>query len=496
MESGRDEASRQSRARLADAGQAVAAAAILASLLAPIWLHRLPPSVDYPTHAARAFVLSRPAGSGGVLDFYAADWIPVPNLGVDIVLSALMRLLDPWVASSLFLTAVVLVLLSGGVAWARSLGAPWTGSLLPAAVLGDTWYRMGFVNYVLGIGLSAWAMAAWVRWRGLERGPLAVRGASIAVGLAVVHLLAALVFVALALVDSWLEGRQRRPVPAWAWVAAPAALAGAALSLGALGKTPWNWQAKLLAFQGLGRWFEFRPQEADGLLGGVLVAILATCFLVPAAPRFAAWALASGAALGPSFAAGTAFSSERLTLPMTLVLAVHAHRARAASSLCGFLLPVAALLALGEARNDIAESDRGQEVLALARRHVRPGDTVLTFETGIPERPTTSRDHLHFADWLVLDGVFVPQLFAKPGQQPLRFTPAAAPFKAFQGQEPIPRLPTTEDIATASRLQSNLGNGRPAYFLVFGLPARVQIPGLQCIEASRRGNCALYRVLP
>lgn len=475
----------------------VAAAVILAAVLVPIWRDRLPPLVDYPTHAARAFVLSRPAGSGGVLDYYSPDWIPVPNLGVDLVLSTLMRFTDPWTASCLFLSAVVVVLLGGGIAWARSLGAPWPMACLPAIALGDTWYRMGFVNYVLGIGIAAWAMAAWVRWRGLPPRTLVARGAAVAAGLAVVHLLAALVFVLIAAAYAWFEGSRRRPVAAWAWWAVPAAFVCSALALAGLGKTPWNWHAKLLALQGLGRWFGAGPPDWNSqILGGLLLAGLALIFATRAAPRLVAWTLAAGAALGPSFAGGTAFSSERLTLPMMLVLAVHAHQTRLRAENVWPLMAIVALLTLNQAEADVAESDRGKAALATVRRHVRLGDTVFTFEFGIPERPTTSRAHLHFADWLVFDGVFVPQLFAKPGQQPLRFMPAAAPFKQFQGQEPLMRLPGPEDAAAASRLQSGLANGRHAYILVFGLRSTVELPWLQAVDASETGKCALYRVPP
>lgn len=472
------------------------AGAVLLLLLVPVWLYRLPPSVDYPLHAARAFVLSRPPGSGGVLEYYQPYWIPVPNLGVDIVLSSMMRVLPPREASCVFLTLVVLVLFGGAAAWSRALGHTGPALALPAVALGDTWFRMGFVNYVLGVGLAAWGMAWFVRSRGAPRARLAGQAAATFAALAVVHLMAALVFGFLAAVEAAWGGPDRRIAARWLPWAVPGGLLAAAAALAALGKTPWNWHAKALAGSGLLRVFEGgvwqSPAPVLALAGLVLLAWAAWPSRVG---RIAGWALVCAVLVGPSFAAGSAFASERLTLPLVLVLAVYAGsgaRAQAAAlgSLACFFLAAAA-----QFPSDLRAARDAKTVTEEVLRRVGPGDTVVTFEQGLPVRPTTSRLHLHLADWAVFEGVFVPQLFAKALQQPMRFTGRARPFKEFQGQDPIMRRPTAEDVQAVSRLQAALDPGAGAFLLVYG-EAGGAPPGVEVVWASESPVTTLYRVLP
>lgn len=475
---------------------AVAALVCLAAVLVLVWPSGTPPLVDYPTHAARSFVLSLPDGSSGLLDFYRANWIPVPNLGIDVLLSSLMGSLPPMLASQLFLTFSVVLLMGGSMLWVRLRQGAWgPEAFLPMIALGDTWYRMGFANYVLGIGIATCAMCVWTALakRAVWRRLLGV--APLVAVLAVVHLMALLVLLLWIMVEWVREGKGDRTAT-WLFAGVlPAGLVAVLVGLAAIGKTAVNPSAKEMALQGLLRMF-----GEPGSLVEPTIMVVALGLLAAWNWRSRAWilptvALVAVAALGPSFFGGTAFSSERATLPLLVTMAVYSRPLEEAkTALVAILAGVCALVNL---RSDLVLAAHLNEALTLAKLNVRQGDTLFTFESGRPVRPTYRRWHLHAADWLVLTkGVFVPQLFAKRLQQPMVFTELARPFKEFQGQEPIERAPTVEDVATMRRLQETIGvRRRRAYLLWFGPKTEdpLPIPGTDLVGVTSDGT-ALYRV--
>lgn len=482
--------------RIWDWVSALAAFACLFAVLALVWPSGPPPLVDYPTHAARSFVLSLPEGSSGLLDYYRANWIPVPNLGIDLLLSSMMSSLPPMLASQMFLTLSVVLVLGGSMLWVRLRQGAWGAeALLPALALGDTWYRMGFANYVFGIGIATLAMCVWTA---LSRRSLGRRLAGVAplvACLAVVHLMALLVFALWVVIERVRESKGERTASWLFLVAFPAGLLAVLVALTAMGKTAVNPAAKEMALQGLLRMFSEPGSLTEPILAGLALVLLAAWNIRSRAWLLPVAALAAVAILGPSFFGGTAFSSERATLPLLVSAAVYSRPLEETKTAA--ILALAGAVAILNLRSDLVLSAHLREALNLAESNVRRGDTLFTFESGRPVRPTYRRWHLHAADWLVIKkGVFVPQLFAKALQQPMVFTELAEPFKRFQGQEPIERVPTPQDVETIRSLQAKIGvRRRRAFILWFGPPTSeaIPVPGAELIGANPDGT-ALYRV--
>ncbi len=63
-------------------------------LLAPLALVDVPPLLDYPNHLARAAVLAFGSDDPVLSRIYAAHWTVIPNLGTDLVLPPLLRVLS------------------------------------------------------------------------------------------------------------------------------------------------------------------------------------------------------------------------------------------------------------------------------------------------------------------------------------------------------------------------------------------------------------------
>ncbi len=62
-------------------------ACVLAVL--PIWMTTVPPLHDFPTHLARAHILTTYAQSPDLQRFYLVHWVPVPNLAIDLIVGGL-----------------------------------------------------------------------------------------------------------------------------------------------------------------------------------------------------------------------------------------------------------------------------------------------------------------------------------------------------------------------------------------------------------------------
>jgi hypothetical protein len=136
-------------------------------LVAPLLLVDVPPLLDYPNHLARAVVLA--FGSS----MYAPHWAIIPDLGTDLVLPSLLRVLPVHVAGRIVIACAVLLPVLGTVAYSRAtfgMRSLWPlGSVLVAY---NGTLLMGFINFVAGLGLALLLAAAWITWR--ERYPVQV----------------------------------------------------------------------------------------------------------------------------------------------------------------------------------------------------------------------------------------------------------------------------------------------------------------------------------
>lgn len=140
--------------------------AFCAVISIPVLTHKLPPLSDYVNHLARMYVIDA-EGKDAYLDrFYEIHWQIIPNLMMDMVVPTLARIVNIYLAGQLFLISVFVLMLSGTLAFNRALTGRWSAlPLIVVPLLYNNLLLVGVANYLFGIGLVLWALAAWVELR-------------------------------------------------------------------------------------------------------------------------------------------------------------------------------------------------------------------------------------------------------------------------------------------------------------------------------------------
>ena len=135
--------------------------ALVASI--PLITHPLPPLADYVNHLARMHVIAAMGKDVDLTRFYEIDWQIVPNLMMDIVVPPLVHFMTVYHAGQVFTVASFLLIISGTLAFNRALFGSW--SVLPLVafpLLYNHVFLVGVMNYMFGIGLALWGLAAWL----------------------------------------------------------------------------------------------------------------------------------------------------------------------------------------------------------------------------------------------------------------------------------------------------------------------------------------------
>jgi hypothetical protein len=155
-------------------GIQVAALCFALLLLAtiPVWTHSLPPLADYINHLARMHVIATMDKDASLSAYYFIEWQIIPNLMMDIVVPVFARAMNVYLAGQLFTVVSFTLIMSGVLVLNRSLFGQWSASsLIALPLLYNNVFLVGVMNYIFGIGLSLWALAAWV-WLRESRWPL------------------------------------------------------------------------------------------------------------------------------------------------------------------------------------------------------------------------------------------------------------------------------------------------------------------------------------
>jgi hypothetical protein len=132
----------------------------------PIWTHPLPPISDYINHLARMHVIATIHKNPLLANFYEIDWKIIPNLTMDLIVPVLARWVNIYLAGQIFMVVMFAVIISGTLTLNRVLIGRW--SLFPLVafpLLYNYVFLVGLMNYLFGIGLALWALAAWVALR-------------------------------------------------------------------------------------------------------------------------------------------------------------------------------------------------------------------------------------------------------------------------------------------------------------------------------------------
>ena len=137
--------------------------ALLVLVQVPIWYFDYLPLQDYPNHLARMFIISGVQGDILLQNFYEVDFSVLPNLAMDVITPALVLFVPLDVAGRLTVVLAIVLLTSGCVfinftLFKRLAYWPLTSFL----IIFNKALVMGFLNFLIGIGVSLWLIGLWI----------------------------------------------------------------------------------------------------------------------------------------------------------------------------------------------------------------------------------------------------------------------------------------------------------------------------------------------
>jgi hypothetical protein len=139
---------------------------VMAAISIPIVTHRLPPLSDYFNHLATAHVVDVIGRDPDLSRFYRIEWDIIPNLMIDLVVPVLHRFMDIYVAGQIFMVMIFAGILSGTMGLGRALHGRWSATpLIASPLLYNGVLLVGVMNYLAGIGIALWSVAAWIAMR-------------------------------------------------------------------------------------------------------------------------------------------------------------------------------------------------------------------------------------------------------------------------------------------------------------------------------------------
>jgi hypothetical protein len=146
---------------------ALAVAAIFVAATLPVMSVPVFPMIDFYGHLARYFVLSRLPGDSFLAANYEAAWGILPNIGLDVLSTGLMRLFSPLLTAHVIVLLVFAAQYFGVLFLARQITGRTSllASILAASLVYSFIFTWGFANFLLGLGLAFWAAGAWLALR-------------------------------------------------------------------------------------------------------------------------------------------------------------------------------------------------------------------------------------------------------------------------------------------------------------------------------------------
>ncbi len=135
-------------------------------LIAPVWIVKFPPLLDYPNHLARTFILAHlndPAFH--FREFYAADWGLYPYLTTDVALIGLQKFFAVALAGRILLSLYVLALPLAAWFFVRQAN-PGNDQLALWSLLAsyNVFFLWGFLNMQLSLALCLVVFGLWLRY--------------------------------------------------------------------------------------------------------------------------------------------------------------------------------------------------------------------------------------------------------------------------------------------------------------------------------------------
>ncbi|MBI1206242.1 MAG: hypothetical protein GC191_03015 [Azospirillum sp.] len=173
---------------------------------APVLAVPIAPLADYINHLARMHVLAYFDQNPLLEQFFTIQWAIIPNLVMDLIVPTLDRQMDVYLAGQAFIIATMLLMVTGAHAVHYAVSRRWSPwPLVSFLFLYNNILLYGLMNYLFGLGVALWGVAAWILLR--DRSPW-LRGLVSAVVVAILftcHLFAVGLYgLALLSCEAWL----------------------------------------------------------------------------------------------------------------------------------------------------------------------------------------------------------------------------------------------------------------------------------------------------
>jgi hypothetical protein len=527
----------------------LAAGAVLIVVCLPLLLAPQLPLVDLPAHLARLTIVEQLLNGGPLAEVYEVAPGLVPNLLFDAVGWLLLRIVPVEPAGAIYLVLAMAAQLFGTVLLHRSLyGRYRYWPLVAALLLYNLTFFYGYLSYLAGVGLTLLSLAAWISLR--DRSPLLrlAAGSLAAFLLFLAHIVPLIVYAA-AVVGYEVQraaGLRHRPQAALAGLGA-GALQFAVPAILFFRQTPTAGLAgEAVAYRPemkIGSLVATLTSGIEGLDVAVLIALGAGALLAGFAfkIRFAAAFRSAFACVLLAFALmpwgmGPAVNLDvRMPLAFMLIAAAATNvEMKPGRAVLGTsLFAVVALVLVARAIGVAAQASSFSGLFAHYRDAFAqlPADAVLF--TGLNDRcpePASDRDPCvdphrergtlaltaplrllypeiyrarleiprHIAAVATIDrSVFVPQIFATRGLQPIAVRPSFQALRTLQGENPIVIGTGAEMAAASARLLGAAEQalpGRPVFLLQQRIAGAVDPAPPGGAVVARGPQFTLYRL--
>ena len=426
---------------------------------------------DLPNHLARLHVLINFSESEILQRYYTLrNWQIYPYLAMEVVVPILAKWMDLLLAFKVFASLATLLMTTGAVALGRAINGQLSYLLLGVLLFTqNAIFQAGLLNYLFGLGVALWLLAAWVHFR--ERYSL-YHGIIFALGCILVYLCHLSAFGVYAVgVFGYELGRTRTP-RAWLTRFTLEALLRSSMqfipvfALHALVSTS---SGNYIPVQMDSSWITFFyqfiaykaillaifvPLSISGykfsVLGYLLVLVLYVGFrervLTVVTPiRWMAGALAACLLLLPHGGFGSELLDIRLMPALVLILwsglRIHGHSKLPHNVALAFIVAVVFMISALTTREYALRDDEYRQVRS-ALSKIPMGSRVATVRF---EQPKFSSISLHTGAWSVVDrSAFLSSLYARP------FLPTWVAYRA-----------PYDSLATLARVDD--GRTPPAY---------------------------------
>lgn len=141
--------------------------ALFAITQIPLYWVQYPDIQDLPSHLARLHILMHLPESETLQRYYTLrDWQFGTYLAMEVVVPILAKWMDLLFAFKIFTSLATLLMTTGAVALGRVVNGRFSYLLLGVLLFTQNFlFHLGLLNYVFGLGVAFWLLAAWVHAR-------------------------------------------------------------------------------------------------------------------------------------------------------------------------------------------------------------------------------------------------------------------------------------------------------------------------------------------